>query len=137
MSDSKGSFSYAIDDSLNVVVNQQLKDQVLAKRNQSISKELKELEKEKQIKWRSDFEIDLEEEQSRIKISIKKLNKHLQKLNSDISNIAVGISGNKSGAYAFSAADSNDKVIVKFDLDSVLLDSMIAPPVHPTPLNNN
>lgn len=99
-------FSYAVDDTLNIVINEKLKDDLKKLKEIELSKKLKQLEKEKILKWQKQVEIVREDRNA--------LTQALSKL---------------------STADSVDKVF-KNNNDSLLAPVMPVAPAAPAKTNN-
>lgn len=67
-------FSYAVDDTLNIVINENLKDDLKKLKEIDLTKELRQLEKEKILKWQKQVQV-IKADQNDLKQDLLKLSK--------------------------------------------------------------
>jgi hypothetical protein len=89
-------FSYAIDDTLNIIINEQLKDSFT--KQHELSAELQRLEKEKALKWQKEVSAIHEEDES-----LKQALKALKQVEAAVSAISVSIDSTGVSASVGSA----------------------------------
>lgn len=80
------SFSYAVDDSLNVLVNQSVQ-KVFSVSQTELVRELQMLEKDNQIKFDQNFKINLDRHNDELRVKILKLNKEIEQLKNHASSV--------------------------------------------------
>ena len=101
------SFSYTFDDSLNIIIDQQLKDDLLKGKRDQAFKELINLEKQKAVKWKKDVEFDQQKKVNEIKKKLELLDKELKNINSTV-KVSIDIASEKDPSVSISSPDSSE-----------------------------
>ena len=128
-SGNSGTFSYAVDDSLKIIIDDRLKGDLLNSQSTKIKIELQKLQEEKLLQWSKDFEKKKTAKNTEIQNRIKVIHKNLENKKSQIS---IELSEAHADAIIAAENDSNKTYIFNYSFsDSPMVAPIILPPPPP------